>query len=577
MKYLKLFIKQKKIKFAVTLLLLLGQVTGTLLIPYLIAGIMDRGILKGDLNEIIQIGIQMVIVCLLTTLCAVLGSFFSADLAAMAGRSLREQVFRKTQDISIRQFDEIGVSSMITRSASDISNIQQTIGLILQLVVPAPIIMVVSIVMTAKTNGVLALVLVFFVLVFAAGAAIVLKKSNALSQQIQVKLDRINQVVREAVTGVRVIRAFGNEKYEEERSGKAFEDYADNMIRINKRFAVLNPIVWMIMGLSMCAILWIGGYFTVQGQMNVGEISAITEYAIMTLSYLIMAVSIIVMLPKMRSCLVRIEEILDIEPQIADTQTPTAAAPQNTPAVVFDQVTFYYPGAEEPVIRDLSFSCYPGQTTAIIGGTGAGKSTIANLLLRLYDADTGKISLNGTDIRSLSQKELRSAIGYVPQKAFLFSGTIRSNLLMGRKTAQQSELEEALKIAQASAFVDSLDAPVSQGGTNFSGGQKQRLSIARALVKNAQIYIFDDSFSALDLKTDAALRKALRHSCRNAVKIVIAQRISTIMDADQILVIDEGQIVGKGKHEDLIRECPAYYAIAKSQMSEKEVFTHGQG
>lgn len=574
MKYLKLFLKESKGKVGITLIMLLGQVVGTLLIPYLIAGIVDNGILKGDMNEILHIGVQMVIVLLITTIAAVLGSYYSADLAAVFGYYLRDKIFRKSQELSIHEFDTIGVSSMITRTTSDISNLQQTFGLILQLIVPAPLIIISSIIMTIHTSFVLALIIILSVLIFMIFASLVLKKSIFISKRVQTKLDYINQVIRECITGIRVIRAFGNEKYEEDRAGKAFKSYATDMIKLNKIFAVLNPTIWLIIGLSIASIVWIGGVFSMNGTMEIGQITAVTEYSIITLSYLILATTTSVTLPKMKSCLDRIEEVLEINLEIQDLDMEKKYKKDNYAVVEFENVSFFYNGAEEPVIRNVSFSCNKGETTAIIGSTGSGKSTIANLILRLHDIDEGEIRINGVDIRCISQKELRDTIGYVPQKAFLFSGTIEDNLKMGYKDATKEDMKRALSISQSDSFVDKLPdglkSEVSQGGSNFSGGQKQRLSIARALIRSVPIYIFDDSFSALDLKTDSTLRKSLKENMTESAKIIIAQQVSTIMDADQIIVLDEGKLVGVGKHIDLMKSCSVYQAIAKSQMSIKE-------
>ena len=435
MKYLKLFLKERKGKVGITLIMLLGQAVGTLLIPFLIAGIVDNGILKGDMNEILNIGGQMLLVLLITTVAAVLGSYYSADLAAVFGYYMRDKIFRKSQELSIHDFDTIGVSSMITRTTSDISNLQQTFGLVLQLIVPAPLIIVASIAMTTYTSLTLALVLILSVVIFIVFARLVLKKSIFISKRVQDKLDYINQVIRESITGIRVIRAFGNEEYEEDRAGKAFKNYATDMIKLNKIFAVLNPTIWLMIGVSVAIIVWVGGVFSMKGSMEIGQITAVTEYSIITLSYLILATTTSVTLPKMKSCLDRIEEVLEINPEIQDFNIEKKCAKDDYAVVEFENVSFFYRGAEEPVIRDISFSCNKGKTTAIIGSTGSGKSTIANLILRLHDIDQGEIRINGVDIRCLSQKELRDTIGYVPQKAFLFSGTIEDNLRMGYKEA----------------------------------------------------------------------------------------------------------------------------------------------
>lgn len=573
MKYLKLFLKEKKAKVWITLIMLLGQSIGTLLVPFLIAGLVDNGVLKGDMNEVFRIGSKMLLVLIITTVAAVLGSYYSADIAADLGFYMRDKIFRKSQELSVHEFDNIGVSSMITRTTSDISNIQQTFGLVLQLIVPAPLVIGSSIIMTVYTNETLALILIASIVIFIIFAWLILKKSTIISKRIQSKLDHINQVIREAITGIRVIRAFGNEKYEEGRARKAFKGYAIDMVKLNKLFAILNPIVWFIIGLSMSIIVWFGGVLSMNASIEIGEITAVTEYSIITLSYLILATTTSVTLPKMKSCLDRIEEVLVINPEIKDLKLEKKKIQANNTVVEFDNVSFIYNGAEEEVIKDLSFSCKVGETTAIIGSTGSGKSTIANLILRLHDINRGEIRINGYNISSFSQKELRNKVGYVPQKALLFSGTIEDNLRMGYEDATKEEMKRALTIAQAKDFVDKLPkgikSEVSQGGSNFSGGQRQRLSIARGLIKKVPVYIFDDSFSALDVKTDSSLRKSLKENMKDAAKIIIAQRVSTIMNADQILVLDEGKLVGIGKHEELIRNCSVYQAIAKSQMDIK--------
>ena len=575
MNYLKQFLLRHKGKTALAVLLLLGQVVGTLLIPALVAEIVDHGILQGDMNTVLRIGVWMLIVTILSTGIAAWGSWATSDLASLFGFEMRSMLLQKSQTLSLQQFDAVGISSMITRTTSDIINLQRTMGMVLQMVVPAPILVMVSIIMTTMISPVMAVIQLVFMVVLLALTAAILKKSNPLSHRIQTKLDRINQVVRETVTGVRVIRAFGNEKYEEKRSGAAFEDYADNMIRLNRLFAVITPMVWLLMGALMAVVLGVGGALSLGGGMAVGQITAVAEYSTLTMAYLIMAASVLTTLPKARACLERLRELLNTEPAVSDPiQFPMLALPAPSDTVEFHHVTFAYEGAEEPVIRDLSFSLRPGQTTAVIGSTGSGKSTLADLLLRLHDVQSGQILLGGMDLRSLSQQELREQIGYVPQKAFLFGGTIAENLRMGRADASDGELWEALRIAQAEDFVKrlplGLEAPVAQGGTNFSGGQRQRLAIARALVKKADIFVFDDSFSALDVRTDAALRKALLQSVTAPAKLIIAQRVSTILDADQILVLDKGRLVGKGTHRELLENCPTYREISESQMQKKE-------
>lgn len=575
MNYLKKFLMRHKGKTALAVLLLLGQVIGTLFIPALVADIVDHGILQGDMDAVLRIGGWMLAVTILSTGVAAWGSWAASDLASLFGFEMRSMLLQKSQDISLQQFDSVGISSMITRTTSDIITLQRTMGMVLQMVVPAPILVVASIVMTAMVSPVMAVIQLVFMVVLLVLTAIILRKSNALSRSIQTKLDRINQVVREAVTGVRVIRAFGNERYEEERSGAAYEDYAGNMIRLNRLFAVITPVVWLLMGALMAVILGVGGALSLNGDMAVGQITAVAEYSTLTMAYLIMAASVFTALPKARACLERLRELLNTVPAISDAERYSMTVlPAASDTVEFDHVTFAYEGAEEPVIRELCFTLRPGQTTAVIGSTGSGKSTLADLLLRLHDIQSGRILLGGIDLRCLSQRELRERIACVPQKAFLFGGTIAENLRMGRKDATDGELWEALRIAQAEDFVKKLplglESPVAQGGTNFSGGQRQRLAIARALIKRAEVFIFDDSFSALDVRTDAALRDALFRSVTEPAKLIIAQRVSTILDADQILVLDQGRLTGRGTHQELLGNCPAYREIVESQMQKKE-------
>lgn len=574
MKYFILFLKQHKGKVALALLLLLGQVVGTLLIPALIANVVDYGILRNDMNAVIDIGGQMLLVAVVGTSVAVLGSWTTSDLGAMFGRDMRSKLLCRAQELSLAQVNELGVSSMITRSTSDITNLQQTFGMMLQMVVPAPLIVVVSMVMTVLISPSLALVQLLFMTALLVFSAVILRKSRGLSQSIQTRLDRINKVVRETITGVRVIRAFGNEGYEEERSGKAYESYSNNMIRLNRLFAVFNPAVWLLMGGMMVVVLGLGGVFSLDGSMEVGQIAAVTEYAILTLGYLMMAMSTLTTLPKAQACLVRLEEVLDTQPAILDAQVTSIKFPKTESVVEFEHVTFAYPGAEEAVICDLSFTLYPGKTTAVIGSTGSGKSTLADLMLRLHDVQSGCIRLGKENICRIAQQELRERIGVVPQKAFLFSGTIADNLRMGNADATDKTLWHALGVAQADDFVKKLplglNTQVSQGGTNFSGGQRQRLAIARALVKKTDLLLFDDSFSALDVKTDAALRRALHQSASTPAKLIIAQRVCSIIDADQILVLEQGRLVGVGTHRELLENCDIYRAIAESQTNQKE-------
>jgi ABC-type multidrug transport system, ATPase and permease components len=546
-----------------------------LAVPFFAAKIIDDGILKKDLMAIVILGLQMLAAVGLSGLISLLASYLSADLAALSGKYLRDRIFDKTQVLSIRDFNQFSTASMITRATGDITVIQQSVIMFAQMILPAPIIAVTAIIMTIEVSPSLVPIPIIAMVVFMLAIYVIFIKATPISKTIQKRLDVINRIMGEAITGVRVIRAFDNSQFERKRTNEAFLDYADNVIRLNKTFAVFSPLIWSVVGISMVAVLWFGSFLVLNGEIQVGGITAVSEYTILLLIALIMSSMVMVMLPKMKACLDRTQEVLDTIPEIEDEKQPLALRnPASPQKLVFDQVSFSYRGAEESVLEGISFSCEQGKTTAIIGGTGSGKSTIASLMLRLYDVASGTITLEGADIRQMTQHELRESISYVPQKAILFSGTIADNLRMGNSQATPAELEQAARIAQADDFVTELaegyQSLVAQGGTNFSGGQKQRLCIARALVKKAPVYIFDDSFSALDFKTDAALRRALKKEMADAAMVIVAQRVSTIMDADQIIVLDAGRMAGIGRHGELMKTCLVYQEIVASQLSETE-------
>ncbi len=575
MTYLIQFLKEKKMMLFLIILATVIQSFSMLAVPFFAAKIIDDGILKKDLMAIVILGLQMLAAVGLSGLISLLASYLSADLAALSGKYLRDRIFDKTQVLSIRDFNQFSTASMITRATGDITVIQQSVIMFAQMILPAPIIAVTAIIMTIEVSPSLVPIPIIAMVVFMLAIYVIFIKATPISKTIQKRLDVINRIMGEAITGVRVIRAFDNSQFERKRTNEAFLDYADNVIRLNKTFAVFSPLIWSVVGISMVAVLWFGSFLVLNGEIQVGGITAVSEYTILLLIALIMSSMVMVMLPKMKACLDRTQEVLDTIPEIEDEKQPLALRnPASPQKLVFDQVSFSYRGAEESVLEGISFSCEQGKTTAIIGGTGSGKSTIASLMLRLYDVASGTITLEGADIRQMTQHELRESISYVPQKAILFSGTIADNLRMGNSQATPAELEHAAQIAQAHDFVTELaegyQSPVAQGGTNFSGGQKQRLCIARALVKNAPVYIFDDSFSALDFKTDAALRKALKKEMADAAMVIVAQRVSTIIEADQIIVLDAGRMAGIGRHDELMKSCLVYQEIVASQLSETE-------
>ena len=576
MKYLVQFLKDKKKMIFLIILAACIQVFGTLLVPYFVAEIINVGIAQKNVSSIVLIGLKMLAAAGFTALISLWGSYLCADLAALTGKHLRERIFEKVQILSVKEYNYFGTASMITRATGDITIIQQALTMVAQMILPTPLILVAAVVMTAVTSPTLVYIPLAAMLLFLFVSYLLFRKARPISSTIQKRVDTVNRVVRESIVGIRVIRAFNNTEYERKRAGDAFSAYADNVIRLNRTFAVFNPVVWAVIGIAMAAVVWVGGFLVLQERIQVGSIVAVSEYTVMMLMFLMMSAMVLVMIPRVTACLERIREVLDTVPEIADlAKTYKQLDTGNLQKIVFQNVSFSYIGAEEPVLKGLSFRCEQGKTTAIIGGTGSGKSTIVGLMLRLYDVQDGQILLEGKDIRGITQHDLRERVGYVPQKAFLFSGTITDNLLMGNNNATMEELRRATRIAQTDSFISSLekgyDSQVAQGGTNFSGGQKQRLCIARALVKKAPIYLFDDSFSALDYKTDAALRSALKHEMRDAAVVIIAQRISTIMDADQIIVLDAGKIAGIGRHDELIENCSVYKEIVDSQLSEKEI------
>lgn len=547
--------------------ILLFQATGTLMIPFLIARLIDQGILNTDINSTYAIGLQMGVVALLTAVIGLFGSYLSAKLAVDFGNKLRMKVFKKTLSLSLENFNRFETTSLLNRATTDISIIQGALMKMIQLIIPAPLITIAAIFFIAQNSIVLAIVLSGLILIFFIFVSIILTKSANMALKIQSGMDQIAKILRESITGIRVIRAFNRSDFEEERNNDSSSSYANKMISVNKLFALLNPSVWLIMGLAMIAVIWFGGLATLQGKMEIGGIVAVTEYSIIVLSYMIIAATSFVTVPKMLNCLKRIQEILEItyskknnSEQLMDTKKSS---------LVFKNVSFSYNHGEK-VLDNISFESKTGEVTAIIGSTGAGKSTLANLVLGLYEVDHGQILVNGQDIRNISKHSLRDHIGYIPQKSFLFSGSIQSNLNMGKPNATSTEIMRSLDIAQVKTFVNhlpmKLKTPVSQTGKNFSGGQKQRLTIARAIVKKPDVYIFDDSFSALDYSTEKKLRDALKESLGNSTMLVIAQRISTIINAEQIVVLDQGKIVGIGTHGELLATCKTYQEIAKSQL-----------
>ena len=567
MKLILQFIKPYRRLLLLTLLAVMLDVAGGLILPTITANIINNGVGGGDLQYVLQGGILMITVAICTGAGALVGSYFSADLASKVGRDLRNALYDHSQAFSSYDFERFGTGSMITRTLSDVNIVQQSVIMCVQMILPVPVVCIMGIVMAFWIDRMMGFVLIGVTCFIILLAVLITRKASAIFGKLQSFLDRMNTVLRENATGVRVIRAFNKEQSEEERMHASFEQYAEASIQANRLFAGLESAAILAINLTIVAILWLGSGRVGSGAMAIGDITAVTEYAIMILFYVIMAQMVFIMMPRALICSRRIREVLDHQPEIADGGG-ARTDPSSREVVRFRDAGFRFPDAEENTLAGLDFACRRGETTAIIGSTGSGKSTIAKLILRFHDVTEGAVLFDGADIRQLPQSALRERIAYVPQKAWLFSGTIAENLRYGDSTAGEEKMRHVLRVAQ-SDFVeklpDGLESRVAQGGTNFSGGQKQRLSIAQALMKEADLYIFDDSFSALDFKTDAALRRALQQEVSQAAVLIIAQRVSTIQHADQIIVLENGRVAGIGTHNQLMAGCPVYREIAQSQ------------
>lgn len=578
MKLILRFLKPYKGLCFFTIFVMVLDVAGGLLIPTITADMINYGVGGGDMDYLLEKGALMLVITLVTSSGALAGSYLCADLAAKIGRDMRNALYDKSLTFSSDDFENFGTGSMITRTLNDVNIVQQGVVWCIQMVLPVPAVCVMGIVMAFSIDFVMGCLLIAVTVFIILLAVLISRKASVIFERLQGFLDKMNVILRENVTGVRVIRAFDKEPDEKKRLRRSFEDYAGAAISANRLFVALDSAALFAMNMCIVLVLWLGGNRIGAGFMEIGDITALTEYAIMILFFIIMAQMVLLLLPRAMICIRRIGKVLSQEPEIRDDEEsakPADGAKESCEDVIrFENASFCFSDADEDTLSHLSFSCKRGQTTAIIGSTGSGKSTIAKLILRFHDVTNGAVLLNGTDIRKIRQEDLRREIAYVPQKAWLFSGTIAENLRHGNENATEEEMYHALKIAQ-SGFVEELDgklnARVAQGGTNFSGGQKQRLAIARALMRKAQLYIFDDSFSALDFKTDAALRKALFHETRDAAVLIIAQRISTIMNAEQIVVLEDGKVVGIGKHAELMATCAVYRDIAKSQMKGEEI------
>jgi len=561
---------------ALVIVLAFAQSLGNLLLPRLTSDIVDQGIVKGDQRAIIEVGALMLLISMVATLCAIAGSFYSAKVATGFGRDLRGAIFARAERLSIHQFDRFGSASLVTRTTNDTTQVQQMVIMMLTMVITAPMMAIGGVILALSQDAQLAWVLIAVMPVMAVVFALIMRGAVPLSTAMQLKIERLNLVLGEGLSGVRVIRAFDRGTRQRERFDEANLDLTNTAIAVNRLLAVLMPALILMLNLTSVAIIWVGSHRIDAGLMQVGAMFSSLQYAMQILFAVFMVTAMFVMLPRASASAARIREVLDLEPEIAD---PTAGSQRTRVAggghLEFRHVTFQYPGAEEPALTGVSFTAHPGEVTAIVGGTGSGKSTLAGLIPRFYDAIDGQVLLDGVDVREMAPADLRARIGFVPQTAVLFSGTVAANIRYGREDASDDEVRHAATVAQAIDFIEAMPeqfaSPISQGGINLSGGQKQRLSIARAIVRRPDVYVFDDSFSALDFTTDARLRAALRAETAHAAVFIVAQRISTVITADRIVVLDEGRVVGIGTHAELLKSSEIYREIVSSQVSLDEV------
>ncbi|NOU83629.1 ATP-binding cassette domain-containing protein [Paenibacillus sp. LMG 31459] len=574
-----------RLAIAAVLILVFLQSMGDLYLPTLMSDIIDKGIVDGDQPYIWRIGGFMLLVAAGGAVCSIIASYLSAKVAAGFGKNTRSRMFNHVENFTLHEFDKLGTASLITRTTNDITQVQTVLTMMLRMMIGAPMMMIGGIIMAVSEDAKLSLIFVVVIPLLVGAIFFIGMKGLPLFKAIQIKLDKLNLVLREHLTGIRVIRSFNRIDHENKRFSLANADLTDTAIKVNKVMAGLMPLMMIVMNFSMIAILYYGGIRIGDGDLQVGSLMAFIQYAMQIMFSLIMVSMMFVLIPRASASALRINEVLDMQPEITD---PTTADLKTTATathadgrdgmhgfVEFDNVSFSYPGAEQPALSGITFSARPGEITAIIGGTGSGKSTLLSMIPRFYDAIEGAIRVDGVDVRQMTQEDLRSKIGYIPQKAVLFTGTINENIRYGKEDATDEEIIHAAKVAQAYDFVtamkDGFNSEISQGGGNVSGGQKQRLSIARALVRKPEVYLFDDSFSALDFKTDAKLRAALKGETTESTVLIVAQRVSTVMDADRIIVLDDGEIVGMGTHRELLDNNEVYREIVSSQLSEEEI------
>lgn len=572
---MKLMKRLKPYWLSITAVLVLtfGQVIGQLYLPTLMSNIIDKGVVKGDTDYIWSTGMQMLLISFASVILSVIVVYLASRISMGFGKDLRDKIFTKVEDFSLQEFDKVGTSSLITRTTNDVVQIQNVLYMMMRLMVMAPIMLLGGIIMAVGRDAKLSLIFVVVLPLLLLLVVVLGGKAMPMFKSLQKKMDKLNRVIREGLTGIRVVRSFNRNADELEKFEEANADYATTAIKVNRLLSLMSPLMMLLMNLTSIAIVWIGSIFIGNGDMQVGDLMAFIQYAMQIMMSFMMLSAVFIMIPRAGASAERINEVLDMNAEILNPENPKTSTP---PAKLsFENVTFRYEGAEKPVIEDITFEAKAGETIAIIGSTGAGKSTLINMIPRFYDVESGVVKINGIDVREMDQSILRQKIGLVPQKAVLFTGTIASNMRYGKEDATDEEIWKALRTAQAENFVsklaNGLDSRVEQGGNNFSGGQKQRLSIARSLIRTPEIYIFDDSFSALDFKTDAKLREALKAETTEAVRLIVAQRITSVVNSDQIIVLNEGKVAGIGTHEELKESNQIYQEIMRSQLSEEEI------
>ncbi len=570
---LRAYLKPYLSSILMIVLLQLVSTLATLYLPTLNADIIDNGVVKGDTGYIFSTGGVMLAVTLAQILCSIGAVFYGARTSMQVGRDLRAAVFDRVQSFSSREVGQFGAASLITRTTNDVQQVQMLAMMTFTLMVSAPIMCVGGVAMALNQDVPLSGLLLVIVPVLALVVYLIVRRMRPLYRGVQERIDGINKVLREQITGIRVIRAFVRDTHERQRFGRANDGLMDLALRAGRLMSMMFPLVMLVVNLSSIAVLWFGGQRIDSGDMKIGALTAFLSYLMQILMSVMMATFMFIMIPRAEVCAERIQEVMDTDSSVVPPLNPVTSVVKHGTLELRD-VEFRYPGAEEPVLRGIGLSARPGETTAVIGSTGCGKSTLLGLVPRLFDVTGGQVLVDGTDVRELDPEVLGGLIGLVPQKPYLFAGTVASNLRYGKPDATDEELWRALEIAQAKDFVErmteGLEAPISQGGGNVSGGQRQRLAIARALVRRPEIYLFDDSFSALDYATDARLRAALGQETRDATVVIVAQRVSTIRDADRIIVLDEGRVVGSGTHTELMAENETYREIVLSQLTEQE-------